>query len=187
MTKREIAYVLGQHLNQLRTRWIAHADEAKKYQNLYDEANLFVQRAIQRLPEAHPLHPFNYDNLFSDDYARQLATVFEEQDAEDNHDPELDEVVGVDDFPLEDEMMLGGEAFNVSDYNKALLANADKATTGKVLVPDEQVREKLQEEGYNPYVKEEEAEAVVEIVKRGGSKELTDQYKEQAKEENDTE
>lgn len=161
---------------------MAHANEAETYKNLYEEANLFVNRAIQRLPEDHPLHPFNYNALFSDDYARQLATVFEEQDAEPTNDPELDEIVGLDEVPVEDEMMLGGETFNVSDYNKKLLAEADKATTGKVLVPDEEVRDKLEEEGYNPYVKEEEAEDIVDLYKRATKdvrdETLTDQYKE---------
>lgn len=176
--KREVAFVLRQHLEHLRTRWLAHANEAETYKNLYEEANLFVQRAIQRLSEDHPLHPFNYNQLFSDDYARQLAAEFEAQDAESNVDPELEGVVGIDEAPVEDEMILGGEHFNISDYNKSLLENANKATTGKVLVPDEEVRDKLEEQGYNPYVKEEDAEEVVQQVKRGNVSKLTDQYKE---------
>lgn len=138
--KREIAYVLGQHLNHLRTRWLAHSGEAKQYQDLYEEANLFVQRAIQRLPEDHPLHPFNYDEMFSDDYARQLATAFEEQDAEEQRDPELDEVVGMDDLPVEDKIdqVLSSEegypgqdtnVFDVSEYNKQVMKDAEEQGT----------------------------------------------------------
>lgn len=138
--KREIAFALSQHLNHLRTRWLAYANEAKQYQDLYEEANLFVQRAIQRLPEDHPLHPFNYDDLFSDDYARQLATVFEEQDAEEQRDPELDEVVGMDDLPVEDKIdqVISSEegypgqdtnVFDVSEYNKQVMKDAEEQGT----------------------------------------------------------
>lgn len=139
--KKEIAFVLSQHLEHLRTRWLAHANEAESYKNLYDEANLFVNRAIQRLPEDHPLHPFNYNELFSDDYARQLASEFEAQDAEPNIDPELEGVVGMDEAPIEDivEIPEGYEEFpgadnrlfNISDYNKQVMEDAETATTGK--------------------------------------------------------
>lgn len=148
--KKEIAFVLSQHLDHLRTRWMAHANEAETYKNLYEEANLFVNRAIQRLPEDHPLHPFNYNQLFSDDYARQLATVFEEQDAEPTNDPELDEVVGIDEHPVEDEVErlpshampkdypgTEGTLFNISDYNKQVMEDAKTATSGKTIKKEE--------------------------------------------------
>ena len=136
--KKEIAFVLSQHLDHLRTRWMAHANEAETYKNLYEEANLFVNRAIQRLPEDHPLHPFNYNALFSDDYARQLATVFEEQDAEPTNDPELDEIVGIDEHPIEDEVeMSDGTLFNISDYNKQVMEDARVATSGKTIKKEE--------------------------------------------------
>jgi hypothetical protein len=160
--KREIAFVLNQHLDHLRTRWLAHADEADTYKNLYEEANLFIQRAIQRLPEDHALHPFNYNALFSDDYARQLAAEFEAQDAESKFDPELDESVGVEEVPVSDNVNLehlqhsrhhigleslseevpgqdeDGRLFNISDYNKQVMKDAETATTGKVLKKEEE-------------------------------------------------
>lgn len=165
MAKKEVTYVLSQHLNHLKTRWLAHANEAEDYKNLYEEANLFVQRAIQRLPEEHPLHPFNYNNLFSDEYAQQLASVFEEQDAEPTFDPELDETIGIDEIPVTDVIPrhLGfseeypgteGEEFNISEYNKKVIEeakNADENTVGKVLLP-EPLRKDAQEKGFNPYI-----------------------------------
>ena len=146
--KREVAFILRQHLEHLRTRWLAHADEAETYKNLYEEANLFVQRAIQRLPEDHPLHPFNYNPLFSDDYAGQLASEFEAQDAEPNVDPELEGVVGLDEAPIEDEVEIpegyeefpgaDGQLFNISDYNKQVMEDAETATTGKSIRKEEE-------------------------------------------------
>ena len=140
--KKEIQFMLSQHLNQLQTRWLAHADEANKYKNLYEEAKLFVERAMERLPEDHPLHPYNYKNLFSEDYARQLATVFEEQDiaAADKSDPEMDEVVGLQDMPVDDKMDQvvsteegypgqDSETFDVSEYNKQIMQDAEEQGT----------------------------------------------------------
>lgn len=148
--KKEIAFVLRQHLDHLRTRWLAHASEADTYKNLYEEANLFVQRAIQRLPEDHPLHPFNYNVLFSDEYARKLAAEFEAQDAEPSFDPEMAETVGIEEVPVQDEISNlrvpeeypgqdeEGSLFNISDYNKQVIEDAKSATSGKTIQKEEE-------------------------------------------------
>lgn len=134
----DMSQIMKDQLNGLKTRWLAHANEAQRYKELYEEANLFLQRALERLPEGHPLRPDIYPGLVSDQYLSQLAEAFEELDTQSAFDPELDEVVGIEEIYLPDEY----KGFNVKEWNDKAFEAADEANESEENVTEEDTNAK---------------------------------------------